>query len=614
MKHISIIPLLILILLQGCSADETVVKPEKQPSEIISSTVEPTSSNCIDAGAVEWMKMQGALGINTRVLFSGYNDIMIDRIIKLINSGTGKRNATDEEIGAINSRARPVGLSIRLKNGVSMYVWPSYTIKTFENGWSASPRKDRFVLEIKDGDEENYNTIDSTNVAEYLSDGWKSDMPLVEEFKVDSDTAYKKDDKLIIRNGDSITVSGDGCTEKEVSISISLNGSGNECFLLGKAKSEYGKWEWKGVVCYAFTSLDGKDVSLTDGSYDIIIGIGSSQRSICGIVELSKGYYREFGTKGLSAGKFHGAVFVKDESLFVYNEDKENIKMLYSAPAFQSLIGLSPDKGKIAFLCSAAGEKAIGIYNIKKGSILYIPLENNYAYQTLDAWWQNDRVIVASGHVNPSANGFVCYEASTGKELSYCCGQLQATASDGRFMLFRLTPHWTDNPPPDNICNSQAVQTIYSVNDPKDIIDFVKLSADDKKLLFIETLNKSGKIRLNLADLNNNGTALSNLIKTDIDVKGGIFHEAFLADDFTEVILVTGNGEENDSVLTTKRLKIIDNEIKLIDSAKTSVKDDMVSEVIADTSRLETMTGIAGEFFKQPREMEEMGIESIDWF
>jgi len=85
------------------------------------------------------------------------------------------------EVGVIHSKARPVGIYIQLKNGNKVYIWPSYTTKTFKDGWSAAPVEDKFVLNIEDNGQDKYYTILSGDVAKYLREGWKDDMPMVGE-------------------------------------------------------------------------------------------------------------------------------------------------------------------------------------------------------------------------------------------------------------------------------------------------------------------------------------------------------------------------------------------------------------------------------------------------
>lgn len=239
----------------------------------------------INQDDVEWIRMQGGLGITTKVLFAGHDDEKINRIVSMINSGTGKTESTEAEINVIHSRARPIGICFQLKDGNKAYVWTDYTTKTFKNGWSATVLNDRFILDIQNGGKDEYYTIFSKDAAEYLSEGWKADMPTVNKITVNSESG-KNGEQNVIRDGDKAIVSGDGCTSKEVVIHLRRNGEPKEDYIIGKAIPVFGKWQWSGLITRQFKALDGKKATLAKDLYDIVADEDGAGIGVCGIIDL----------------------------------------------------------------------------------------------------------------------------------------------------------------------------------------------------------------------------------------------------------------------------------------------------------------------------------------
>ncbi len=237
---------------------------------------------------IEWITMQGGLGITTKVLFAGHDDEKINRIISMINSGAGKMESTEAEINVIHSRARPIGICFQLKDENKAYVWTDYSTKAFENGWSATTLNDRFILDIQNGGKDEYYTIFSKDVAKYLSEGWKDDMPMVNKISVNSGSD-KNGEQNVIRDGDKAIVDGDGCTSKEVVIHLRRNGEPKEDYIIGKAIPEFGKWQWSGLITRQFQALDGKKVTLAKDLYDIVAVEDGAGIGICGVIDLREG-------------------------------------------------------------------------------------------------------------------------------------------------------------------------------------------------------------------------------------------------------------------------------------------------------------------------------------
>ncbi len=303
--YYTIMVFLILTVLAGCtntqqtgienSPDKKAVQSENFSEDTSVSDAAPSTAMgkgmlnendyaYIDPDDIDWIKMQGGFHINTKILLPGHDDEKISRIVTLINSGTDKVESTKTEVNVIHSRARPVGIYFHLKNGNKVYIWPSYMTKTYENGWSAAPVEDKFVLNIENNEKDEYYTILSKDVAKYLRDGWKDDMPVVKEIEVSSESC-KDGEKGVIREGDKAFVSGDGCTAKEVTIHISRAGNPREDYVVGKVSPEFGQWEWKCTITRQLKTVDGKEVNLEKDLYDINAYYGKGHIGACGVID-----------------------------------------------------------------------------------------------------------------------------------------------------------------------------------------------------------------------------------------------------------------------------------------------------------------------------------------
>lgn len=237
MKKIFIL-LVMILFIPGCRNSLDTNTPSQHPSTGIPQQDdsdrrgEAEKYPYINPNDVEWMTMQGGLRITTKVLFPENSPDKIKRITGLINESTIKMDSTEEEIGGINSRARPVGIAIKMKDGTKILIWPSYKITTWEKGWSAAARDDRFVLSTEKDGKKEYHTVLSKDVAAYLRKGWQEDMPRVSQFTVSPNSG---------KPGDKVTIAGDGCTEKEVRIYIAKDNK--EEYLIDRVKPVFGAWK-----------------------------------------------------------------------------------------------------------------------------------------------------------------------------------------------------------------------------------------------------------------------------------------------------------------------------------------------------------------------------------
>ncbi|GGH31379.1 hypothetical protein [Paenibacillus segetis] len=106
---------------------------------------------------------------------------------------------------------------------------------------------------------------------------------------------------------------------------------------------------------------------------------------------------------------------------------------------------LSSDKSHLLFSYKNPKEMlnppVLGVYDLETEQTIDIPITNDYGRQMNSFYWVNDLLILVEGHVNPSVTGYVLYDGITGKEINYCGGKLYQVLSDGKTMLFQLTPH-----------------------------------------------------------------------------------------------------------------------------------------------------------------------------
>lgn len=239
----------------------------------------------ISPSDVEYITMQGGLHIHTKALFKGHDDEKISKIVALVNAGTGKTASTDTEINVINSKARPIGIHFELRDGSKIYAWTDYTTKSFKDGWSATKVDDRFVLQVQEDGLDKYYTIFSRDVAKYLKGGWKDDMPIVKEVEVKSGSD-SGGNNVVLRSGDKVIVTGDGCVAKEVIIRIMRNGNPKEVYDVGKVTSQFGQWEWEEIISSQCKTLDGKTVTLANDLYDIIADSDGNETGVSAVIDL----------------------------------------------------------------------------------------------------------------------------------------------------------------------------------------------------------------------------------------------------------------------------------------------------------------------------------------
>ena len=272
-----------LLFLSGCDMERNHLDPfSDNPAVVDTITLPP-----LDESKVGWVTMTGGLGgITTKVLFNGNDASMIHKIVRMVNDNRDMLAIDRNIVDDILPHIRPIGLLISMENGEQICIWPSYEKVSYSGGSTVTTRSDCYTLQLEQEGATFLYTVFSSHMAQYLQEGWKEDMPVVDQLKITSDTAVDDSD-MFLKIGDSITVSGDGCPNPTVNIFIRKNSNG-EAFHWGTAKTVSGAWEWKNVIEQKFMTLDGREIQLDNGMYDVLVNFGEKEKAACGIIRIGE--------------------------------------------------------------------------------------------------------------------------------------------------------------------------------------------------------------------------------------------------------------------------------------------------------------------------------------
>lgn len=277
---IALFCIILIIMMSGC--DKGTTHNNEQGTNSVIYEKLPFHSK---EESIEWMTMTGGLGgITTKVIFPGVDDTVINRIVGMINRNIEMFSMDNNFFEDIISKVRPIGLILSFENGSRYYLWPSYEVVHHADDWTVTTLTDRFTLQIQDNGNSSYYTIFSEEMADYLLNGWKDDMPEVEDIRIESDNGIPSNSDFIIRNGNLVKISGDGCPYSKVDIFIRENGSDKSIFI-DTVKTDYGHWEWEGHVKDNI-KVNEEEFHLEKGLYDIVVNLGEREKAICGIIRI----------------------------------------------------------------------------------------------------------------------------------------------------------------------------------------------------------------------------------------------------------------------------------------------------------------------------------------
>ncbi len=273
-----------ILLFTGCDEKSRI---SNSPSEL-STYSNKIPFTTVNGQNVEWITMTGGLGgITTKVLFSGHDNIIIDKILEMLNENLDMFEAEKTVLDTVLPKIKPIGLTISLKDGNRLYLWPSYEVVNHSDGWTVSTLANQFILQMDNEGESKFYILFSGLIADYLVEGWKKDMPVVQDIKIESDTASYENNNYILHNGDTVTISGDGCPNPTVNIYIRKN-AGLRCYHICRTEAVLGSWKWNGRINRSLETVEGEIVQLDDGLYDILINFGDREKAVCGVISLDK--------------------------------------------------------------------------------------------------------------------------------------------------------------------------------------------------------------------------------------------------------------------------------------------------------------------------------------
>lgn len=270
-------PIMIIVVLLffivGCETKVTNVSDSASDS---ASNISPT----INPSDVEWITKTGGLpGRKWKVLFAQRDSDAIKKIIDKINF-TNRTSFNPRDYGG-GKLGYPVNISIKLKTGDTLTITPLFkvTTKKTENRTesTATAYSDRVLLRIESNSKETQYTLLSDEMARYLLHDSDYDIPVVKNLSIVPDS---------IKPGEKVNISGDGSTEKEISIYL-MDRDSNEKYFIGKVNPNFGSWKWEWSISGRnITTLDSKQVSLQKNMYFFEVIEGSTRQGV-GTLDLS---------------------------------------------------------------------------------------------------------------------------------------------------------------------------------------------------------------------------------------------------------------------------------------------------------------------------------------
>ena len=215
--------------------------------------------------------------------------------------------------------------------------------------------------------------------------------------------------------------------------------------------------------------------------------------------------------------------FEKNNNVYLYDETNEQIKSLGDNSKSKDLLALSQDKTKLVFR-DFNQEKAIYpphliVYDTKTKKLTDIMINDKNLQQIIELKWIDNENILVTGHINPSASGYAVYNITSKAELISCVGTIRDVTLDEKNILYSDTPHTFPQPNANLYINGNK---IFEAIDPKEEIYDGAISKDGKMIAFRswvgdeKNINVKTSAYLNVAKINSDGKAISNLKKINI--------------------------------------------------------------------------------------------------
>ncbi|WP_010243976.1 hypothetical protein [Acetivibrio cellulolyticus] len=282
--QIVLLVFMIIISLSGCSKNNServqnvsAISGQNVAKEnaIIKSSKEIYPLNQLKDCDIEWITKKGGIPSekNWAALYPEKDEEKIVKIVNLVKSCSDIHKSTKDELDFLRTKhGYPVDIIIRMKDGsqFSLMSAMKLTARTSDNGTETTGTtcKDHFLLKYEKSNLEEYYTIYSNDATAYILEPSNPDFPRVDNFVI-----TPKD----FNYGDKISISGGGCTEKEVIITLSNgNDAEKEEYVIGKVKPVYGEWHWDGIISKNTKTYDGRDIQFKNKNYYIGIQMGES--------------------------------------------------------------------------------------------------------------------------------------------------------------------------------------------------------------------------------------------------------------------------------------------------------------------------------------------------
>lgn len=210
------------------------------------------------------------------------------------------------------------------------------------------------------------------------------------------------------------------------------------------------------------------------------------------------------------------AVFEKEGSIYMYDEQTQNISQLGEDTNPKFLPVMSPNKSKIAFAYS--GEKnpeyyvKLGILDLKTNKEKAIKVDDYYTNQITYIEWLDDVNVGVEGHINPSTSEFFIYNSNTGELVKKYTGSLFTVLPDRNSILYKgVIPFFSEKQSPDTLYINDML--VYKSNDISANIGYPQISPDVDKIAFIESNQSSENGTLVEADLDMDTKTVKNIKK-----------------------------------------------------------------------------------------------------
>lgn len=214
------------------------------------------------------------------------------------------------------------------------------------------------------------------------------------------------------------------------------------------------------------------------------------------------------------------AVFERNNDIYIYDEKKEEIKVVGDQGKRKELLVLSPNHKNIVYRLqqdqNTINNSQIVIQNIKKEKTDVIDIEDEDLKNITEIKWLDDEHILVTAHMNPSVSSYGIYDINSKKQVNSIKGILMGTYDDGQELLHSKTKR-NDPSHKSNLYINDKL--IYEMENSEEQIQDAVISKDYSKIVFKTfSLNlETGEVKdyIYSADFNED-YKISNIEKTEL--------------------------------------------------------------------------------------------------